>query len=84
MQTKQNEKEGKEKRALPRINHSTSFVFGQFYTVREDYVPPEINISLKHYLWNVRRQGPFPKPFHAWIKLQAIFLLLKPLKGNFI
>ena len=48
------------------------------------YVQPEINISLKHYLWNVRRQGPFPKPFHAWIKLQAIFLLLKPLKGNFI
>ena len=66
MQTKQNKKKGKEKRALPRIKHSTSCVLAQFYT------------------WNFRRQGPFPKPFHAWIKLQAIFLLLKPLKRNFI
>ena len=36
MQTKQNKKKGKEKRALPRIKHSTSFVLAQFYTVRED------------------------------------------------
>ena len=36
MQTKQNKKKGKEKRALPRIKQSTSFVLAQFYTVRED------------------------------------------------
>ena len=41
------------------------------------YVQSEINISLKHYPWNFRRQGPFPKPFHAWIKLQAIFFIVK-------
>ena len=34
MRTKQNKKKGKEKRALPRIKHSTSCVLAQFYTVR--------------------------------------------------
>ena len=78
MQTKQNRKKGEEKRALPRIKHSTSCVLAQFYTVREDmsnlnkYFFKTLPVELPH-----AQARAVPETFSCLDKTAGYFFIVK-------